>query len=120
MGKKGGVWVYIGGVSKSVWGAKFGVWGHRYLKIWGWIRGGFEGFLGSEIELNWGEGVVGAVWGVFESRTKECVMAKLGQILGSFKAEYKSDKKSYLKMTDTIAWNHMTMGKLVLTLKKNI
>jgi hypothetical protein len=47
---------------------------------------------------------VGRGWlGLFESRTKECVMAKLGQILGSFKAEFKGDKKSYLKMRDTIA-----------------
>lgn len=51
--------------------------------------------MGSEIELNWGEGV-------FESSTKECVMEKLGQILGSFKAEFKGDKKPYFKMTNTI------------------
>lgn len=76
------------------------------------LGGGFEIFLGFEIELNWGGGGVGAVWGVFESRIKECVMEKLGQILGSFKAEFKGDKKSYFKMTNTIiAWNHMRIEK---------
>jgi hypothetical protein len=54
--------------------------------------------LGSEIELNWGEGVLG----LFESSTKECVMEKLGQFFGSFKAEFKGDKKSYFKMANTI------------------